>query len=68
MSTQFVLSRKSSLLKAESCQTLWNNVLEIILEWQRRAQSRRELARLSLLDVKDLNYRPDIASEKRKPF
>ena len=68
MSMQSVLSRKNAFLRVETRQPLWNGLLEVILGWQRRAQSRRELARLSYLDIKDIGYPADTAAEKNKPF
>ena len=69
MSMQSILSRKKAFLRVETRQPLWNGVIEVIfLEWQRRKQSRRELARLSYLDIKDIGFPADIAAEKNKPF
>jgi uncharacterized protein YjiS (DUF1127 family) len=42
--------------------------LGLIREWQRRAQSRRELAHLSYFDIKDIGYPADLAAEKNRPF
>lgn len=68
MSMQSVLSRKNAFLRVETRQPLWNGLLEVILGWQRRAQSRRELARLSYHDIKDIGYPADAAAEQNKPF
>ena len=65
---QSVLSRKNAFLRLETRQPLWSGFIEVILEWQRRTQSRRELARLSYLDIKDIGFQADIAAEKIKPF
>jgi uncharacterized protein YjiS (DUF1127 family) len=43
-------------------------MIETILEWRRRAASRRELARLSALDLKDIGYPDHTAAEIAKPF
>lgn len=40
----------------------------IIREWRRRSASRRELAVLTKLDVKDLGYPAGLEAEKCKPF
>lgn len=37
-------------------------------DWRRRARSRRELAGLSELDLKDLGYPAGVEAEKHKPF
>lgn len=37
-------------------------------EWRRRLASRRELAALTQLDVKDLGYPAGLEAEKCKPF
>jgi uncharacterized protein YjiS (DUF1127 family) len=68
MSTQSVLSRDNAFLQAPKRQPFWSGFIEITLEWRRRARSRRELARLSHLDVKDISYPANIATEKNKPF
>jgi uncharacterized protein YjiS (DUF1127 family) len=68
MSIQSVLYREKAFARAETRQPLWVGFLELILEWQRRAQSRRELARLSYLDIKDIGYPAAIEAEKSKPF
>jgi len=68
MSMQSVLSSKNTFQRAETRQTFWNSLLEVILKWQRQAQSRRELARLSPLDVKDIGYPAGVEAEKHKPF
>jgi len=39
-----------------------------ISEWRRRLGSRRELAALTQLDVKDIGYPAGLEAEKRKPF
>ena len=43
-------------------------ILEIILEWRRRMRSRRELAALSSLELKDIGYPARAALEISKPF
>ncbi len=42
--------------------------LETLRLWRARAQARRELARLSALDLKDIGYPAEVEAEKRKPF
>jgi uncharacterized protein YjiS (DUF1127 family) len=39
-----------------------------VSEWRRRIMSRRELAALTKLDVKDLGYPAGLEAEKSKPF
>jgi uncharacterized protein YjiS (DUF1127 family) len=68
MTIQSVLYREKAFAQAETRQPPWIGIFEIILEWQRRARSRRELARLSHLDVKDIGYPADVEAEKTKPF
>jgi uncharacterized protein YjiS (DUF1127 family) len=41
----------------------------IVLEWQRRTRGRRELARLTHRELRDLGYSTgDVRAETRKPF
>jgi uncharacterized protein YjiS (DUF1127 family) len=41
----------------------------IVLEWQRRARGRRELAKLSQRELRDLGYTScDVKAENLKPF
>jgi uncharacterized protein YjiS (DUF1127 family) len=68
MSMQSVLYREKAPARAESRPPLWDSLFEIILEWKRRARSRRELARLSYLDIKDIGYPATVEAEKTKPF
>jgi uncharacterized protein YjiS (DUF1127 family) len=41
---------------------------ETLREWRRRIRSRRELAAMSQLDLKDLGYPADVEAEMHKPF
>ncbi len=68
MSTQSFLYRENTFRQAETRQPLWNHFLKVAVEWRRRAQSRRELARLSSLEMKDFGYPAAAEVEKRKPF
>jgi uncharacterized protein YjiS (DUF1127 family) len=41
----------------------------IVLEWQRRARGRRELAKLTHRELRDLGYSScDVSAENFKPF
>jgi uncharacterized protein YjiS (DUF1127 family) len=42
--------------------------VDTILEWRWRMNSRRELAALSALDLKDIGHPPQAEAEKAKPF
>jgi uncharacterized protein YjiS (DUF1127 family) len=68
MSTQSVLYREKAFVRAVTRQPLLIALFEIFLEWQRRAQSRGELAHLSDLDIKDIGYPAAVEAEKSKPF
>ena len=68
MSTHWVSSKAHIFLPKETSQPPWKRILGTIGEWQRHARSRRELARLSHLDIKDIGFPADIAVEKNKPF
>jgi len=67
MSTQSVLSRDNAFPHVKTRQP-WSGFIDVMLEWQRRARSRCELARLSGFDIKDIGYPANIATEKSKPF
>ncbi len=43
-------------------------IFETVLEWRRRLQSRRELAVLSEIDLRDIGYPARAEAEKVKPF
>jgi uncharacterized protein YjiS (DUF1127 family) len=43
-------------------------LVETIREWRRRIASRRELAALTALDVRDLGYPAGLEAEICKPF
>ena len=47
---------------------LRERLIETLSEWQRRSISRRELAALSDLDLKDIGYPANTEAEKAKPF
>jgi uncharacterized protein YjiS (DUF1127 family) len=66
MSIQSALYREKAFARAETRQPPWIGIFEIILELQRRARSRRELARLSYLDIKDIGYPAAIEAEKKQ--
>ncbi len=68
MSTQSVLYRENGFPRQKTRQPNSNGFFKVILEWQRRARSRRELAHLSCLDIKDIGYPADVKAEKNKPF
>jgi uncharacterized protein YjiS (DUF1127 family) len=43
-------------------------LIEIVMEWRRRMQSRRELATLSEIELRDIGYPARAEAEKAKPF
>jgi uncharacterized protein YjiS (DUF1127 family) len=43
-------------------------LFDILVEWRRRMNWRRELAALSALDLKDMGHPPQAEAEKVKPF
>ena len=52
----------------QSVGLLLNRIIETLREWRRRKNSRRELARLTDLDLKDIGYPDRAEEEKAKPF
>jgi uncharacterized protein YjiS (DUF1127 family) len=47
---------------------LQSRIVETVLEWRRRMQSRRELATLSEIELRDIGYPARAEAEKAKPF
>jgi uncharacterized protein YjiS (DUF1127 family) len=43
-------------------------IIETVLEWRRRMRSRRELATLSEIELRDIGYPARVEAEKAKPF
>jgi uncharacterized protein YjiS (DUF1127 family) len=43
-------------------------LIETVMEWRRRMQSRRELATLSEIELRDIGYPARAEAEKAKPF
>jgi uncharacterized protein YjiS (DUF1127 family) len=73
MTTHSVSSREGSLCenvfaKPKLAVSLRQRLIETLGEWRRRIESRRELAVLSDLDLKDIGYPAQAAAEKAKPF
>jgi uncharacterized protein YjiS (DUF1127 family) len=71
MSTQSVSSRSASarhnaLLAAEL--SARRRVIDTLRLWRDRVRARRELAALTLFDLKDFGYPPTLEAEKQKPF
>jgi uncharacterized protein YjiS (DUF1127 family) len=53
---------------ADTASSLMLRFIATVREWRRRAYSRRELARLSYNEVKDIPNRIEVEAEKSKPF
>jgi len=68
MATNWALSREDVSITAHAAPSLLRRLIETIREWQRRVRSRRELARLSYFEIKDLANRAEVEAEKCKPF
>jgi len=66
MTTQSVLYRENVLMRPR--RVLRDRLLATLGEWMRRMSSRRELAALSELELKDLGYPASAAAERAKPF
>jgi uncharacterized protein YjiS (DUF1127 family) len=43
-------------------------IVETVMEWRRRMRSRRELATLSEVELRDIGYPARAEAEKAKPF
>lgn len=73
MSSQSVTSRsavlrENVLIEPRQVGSLVRRLVDTFREWQRRSESRHELAMLSELDRKDLGYPDGIQAELAKPF
>jgi uncharacterized protein YjiS (DUF1127 family) len=68
MTTQSVSSSERTFAKAQRGRARLQHIVEIVLEWRRRATSRSELAALSALEIKDIGYPARAEAEKAKPF
>jgi uncharacterized protein YjiS (DUF1127 family) len=72
MTTQTVSSHRASLhdnvFGGSQFSRPRQRLIKTLLEWRRRAASRRELARLSAFDLKDIGYPDHTAAEIAKPF
>jgi uncharacterized protein YjiS (DUF1127 family) len=73
MTTHSVSSRGSgssrdSVFGRPKLAALCERFTETLSEWRRRSISRRELAALSDLELKDIGYPATTEAEKAKPF
>ncbi|MGC1777230.1 MAG: hypothetical protein WBB34_04735 [Xanthobacteraceae bacterium] len=73
MSTQSLTSRsavlrENVLIEPRRAGSLARRLIDTLREWQRRADSRHELAMMSELDRKDLAHPHRIQAEIAKPF
>jgi uncharacterized protein YjiS (DUF1127 family) len=56
------------LAKPARAHLLRERLVATLREWRRRMRSRRELAALSVLELKDIGYPARAEAEKAKPF
>jgi uncharacterized protein YjiS (DUF1127 family) len=68
MAMNWASSRGDSLITAYVPRSLRTRLIDTVREWRRRARSRRELAGLSSLELKDIPNRAAAEAEKFKPF
>jgi uncharacterized protein YjiS (DUF1127 family) len=68
LATQLVASRDNVIAGPRRDSSLRRRFVETLIEWRRRINSRRELALLSELDLKDIGSPARAAAEKNKPF
>lgn len=61
-------SRENVIIKALLAALPLRRLIAILAQWRRRIDTRRELAALSLFDLKDIGYPAQIEAEKAKPF
>jgi uncharacterized protein YjiS (DUF1127 family) len=68
MSTHWISADTDAVLSAQISRLPTRGLIGTIREWQWRVRSRRELAALTNLDLKDLGYPADVKAEIHKPF
>jgi len=68
MSAHSVSSWENVVGRREIAPPLSKRLLQTLGEWRRRLRSRRELANLSDLELKDIGFPAAAEAEKRKPF
>ena len=68
MSTHSYSSQDNVLVEPRVARSLRGRLIETLSEWRRRNRSRRELARLTELDLRDIGYPARFEEEKAKPF
>lgn len=68
MTSHSVSSYDNVFAKPRLSGSLVARLIAILFEWRRRTKSRRELAMLSDLDLRDIGYPAQVAAEKAKPF
>jgi uncharacterized protein YjiS (DUF1127 family) len=65
--SQSVTSREN-IIVAPHGGSLGRRLIDTLWEWRRRMSSRRELALLSELELRDIGYPDRLEAEKAKPF
>jgi uncharacterized protein YjiS (DUF1127 family) len=68
MTTHSVSSHDNVFFRPRHELSLRRRFIETFLEWQRRLKSRRELAYLSDIELRDIGYPDRVEAEKAKPF
>ncbi len=68
MTTHSVSSRENVFVAPEQIGSLRRRIIDTLCEWRRRMRSRRELALLSALELKDIGYPARVEAEKAKAF
>jgi uncharacterized protein YjiS (DUF1127 family) len=68
MSTHTISPGQNVIVPTRPAWLLRQRLAGTISEWRRRIVSRRELAALTALDVKDIGYPAGLEAEKCKPF
>jgi uncharacterized protein YjiS (DUF1127 family) len=68
LSPHHVLPRENVLRGSRFGRLLQPRIVETVMEWRRRMQSRRELATLSEIELRDIGYPARAEAEKAKPF
>jgi uncharacterized protein YjiS (DUF1127 family) len=66
--SQSITSRETLIVRPPHSGSLGRQLIDTLWEWRRRMSSRRELALLSELELRDIGYPDRLEAEKAKPF
>jgi uncharacterized protein YjiS (DUF1127 family) len=68
VSAREALTRENVFVRPRFAALLLRRLIATLAHWRRRLKARRELAALSIFDLKDIGYPAQVEAEKAKPF